>query len=89
MTQGRLELRTSAAVRVLTGDHGLGARLHFVDAQTGEATPAPLGLVVHRCIACEAVLVEGERGEDAMDCFECGTRIAANADACPSCGWTW
>ncbi|WP_146158704.1 hypothetical protein [Enhygromyxa salina] len=89
MSRGRLEQRTRAAVRVLTGDHGLGAQVYFVDGQTGEATPALLGRVVHRCGSCETVLVRGERGEDAMDCFECGTRIGADVDACPSCGWTW
>ena len=89
MTRGRVELRTRAAATLLMGEHGLGTRLHFVDAQTGEATLAPLGIVAHRCDSCDAVLIEGEGLEDALDCFECGTRIPPNVEACPACGWTW
>jgi hypothetical protein len=28
-------------------------------------------------------------GKDEFRCFRCRSTIAADADACPQCGWTW
>lgn len=38
------------------------------------------------CPSCDLVVLEGY---DELSCFECGEPIAANADACPKCGWSW
>lgn len=89
MVRGRLELRARTAVRVLTGDLGLSARIHFIDEQTGEATLGPFGAVAYQCGSCDALVVQGESGDDALACFECKAAIPADATACPACGWTW
>jgi hypothetical protein len=89
MARGRLELRARTAVRVLTGDVGMSSRIHFIDDQTGATTLGPLGAVAFQCGSCEALLVQGEGGDDALSCFECKAVIPADAAACPACGWTW
>ncbi len=89
MSVGHLELRTRTLTRVLIGDFGTGARWFFVDTQTGEATPTPIGVVAHRCSSCDAIVITGEGLGEAFDCFECGAKIPTDAESCPDCGWTW
>ncbi len=88
MTPGVVDTRTGGVTRALTGDHGLGSRMVFEAAETGETSDIGMSASAHRCGECQTVVVPGS-ASDAFACFECQADIPADAAACPKCGWTW
>jgi hypothetical protein len=38
---------------------------------------------------CSGTTAVKPLGKDEFRCFRCRSIIAADADACPECGWTW
>ncbi len=89
MVRGRHELRARTVTRLLTDQHALGVRLHFVSDNTRDDVVPALGTVAYYCGSCDAMLMQGCGAEDALTCFECEARIPPDAQSCPSCGWTW
>jgi hypothetical protein len=82
MESGRVEIKSSFPARP-----ALLTELEFA-SDAGPTLVPKLGNVALYCSKCDSVILRGS-WVDRLECFECHQTIPEDADACPSCGWTW
>lgn len=88
MQRGMLETRTGGLTHLLSGEHGLGSRMVFEAAETGQTSELGMSCAAFRCAQCHRLVIPGPESE-VLRCFECEAEIPEDAAARPKCGWTW
>lgn len=60
----------------------------FFSTDRDDEQRVALAATAHYCNACSTLVLAGASSSE-FTCFECGTPIGGDDDACPACGWSW